>query len=264
MFEELIESIINGRNLHVPIPKNCNLSEETRTALFDALQSVKCKSIELQLDWNNIGDEGARALATSLQSPFCKLIGLYLSYNKVGCEGAKEFSIALQNPNCKLTWFFFDSNDIGDDGVNALTEAIQNLNCKLTTLTLDHRGRNERAESIIHRFTSENEQFKNAPPVLRSVLRIAGFHQYSTEKYMAILRKENIQTEEALASMDPLSLRKIGFPLGDAIRLLKALRMLHQYELVAGPYPMPRQEVPEEIRAMQLYWSIQLQVLQQS
>lgn len=115
------------------------LYEEGAKILAEALtRRVDCPSLELDLQWCNIGDAGAVALADAIKANPQAVSDLNISHNKINETGAIALAQALTIKPNALRSLDLDGNYIGTIGIKALAEALQDPDQKLSRLLLGH------------------------------------------------------------------------------------------------------------------------------
>ncbi|XP_026118051.1 NACHT, LRR and PYD domains-containing protein 12-like [Carassius auratus] len=112
---------------------NCDLTEESCSALASVLSSDSSSLKELDLSINNLQDSGVMLLSDGLKDK-CKLEKLRLSNCSITEEGYKALASALRSNPSHLIELDLRGNDPGQSGVKQLSDLLQDPNCQLKTL----------------------------------------------------------------------------------------------------------------------------------
>ncbi|XP_037396988.1 NACHT, LRR and PYD domains-containing protein 12-like isoform X1 [Pygocentrus nattereri] len=112
---------------------NCNLTEETCSALLSALSFLSLRELNLS---NNklLQDSGVVLLSTALKKPHCKLETLKIHGCNITEKGCAALSSALSSSN--LRELDLNNNNLQDSGVKLLSAGLENPHCKLEILEL--------------------------------------------------------------------------------------------------------------------------------
>ncbi|XP_026106952.1 NACHT, LRR and PYD domains-containing protein 3-like [Carassius auratus] len=112
---------------------NCDLTEESCSALASVLSSDSSSLRDLDLSNNDLKDSGIKLLSDGLKEN-CNLKKLRLSNCSVTEEGYKALASALRSNPSHLIELDLTGNDPGQSGVKELSDLLQDPNCQLKTL----------------------------------------------------------------------------------------------------------------------------------
>uniref|UniRef100_A0A8C2CV57 Uncharacterized protein n=1 Tax=Cyprinus carpio TaxID=7962 RepID=A0A8C2CV57_CYPCA len=112
---------------------NCDLNEESCSALTSVLSSDSSSLRDLDLSNNNLQDSEVKLLFDGLKVN-CKLEKLSLSDCSVTEEGYKALASALRSNPSHLIELDLTGNDPEQSGVKELSDLLQDPSCKLKTL----------------------------------------------------------------------------------------------------------------------------------
>ncbi|KAM9481441.1 uncharacterized protein Hap1MRO34_009147 [Clarias gariepinus] len=115
---------------------NCNLTEESCSALAGALRLKSCSVRELELSNNSLRDSGVSQLSDGLKSPDCNLEILRLNTCDLEEESCSVLAEVLKSKNSHLRELELSNNSLRDSGVSQLSAGLKNKQCKLRTLRL--------------------------------------------------------------------------------------------------------------------------------
>ncbi|XP_051726851.1 uncharacterized protein LOC127500029 isoform X42 [Ctenopharyngodon idella] len=111
----------------------CDLTEESCSALASVLSSDSSYLKDLDLSNNNLQDSVVKLFSDGLKNN-CKLEKLRLSDCSITEEGYKALASALRSNPSHLIELDLTGNDPGQSGVKELNDLLQNQNCQLKTL----------------------------------------------------------------------------------------------------------------------------------
>ncbi|XDV28539.1 hypothetical protein PO909_031816 [Leuciscus waleckii] len=112
---------------------NCDLTEESCSALASVLSSDSSILKDLDLSNNNLQDSGVKLLSEGLKNN-CKLEKLRLSNCGITEEGYKALASALRSNPSHLIELDLRGNDPGQSGVKELSDLLQYQKSQLKTL----------------------------------------------------------------------------------------------------------------------------------
>ncbi|XDV28562.1 hypothetical protein PO909_031822 [Leuciscus waleckii] len=126
---------------------NCDLTEESCSALASVLSSDSSILKDLDLSNNNLQDSGVKLLSEGLKNN-CKLEKLRLSNCGITEEGYKALASALRSNPSHLIELDLTGNDPGQSGVKELSDLLQDEHCKLKTRFLKSAAAQEACECL--------------------------------------------------------------------------------------------------------------------
>ncbi|CAM4584323.1 unnamed protein product [Leuciscus chuanchicus] len=112
---------------------NCDLTEESCSALASVLSSDSSILKDLDLSNNNLQDSGVKLLSEGLKNN-CKLEKLRLANCGITEEGYKALASALRSNPSHLIELDLRGNDPGQSGVKELSDLLQDPDCQLKML----------------------------------------------------------------------------------------------------------------------------------
>ncbi|XP_057181109.1 NACHT, LRR and PYD domains-containing protein 5-like isoform X1 [Triplophysa rosa] len=120
---------------HLQILKfsNCDLTEESCSALASALSLDSSSLKDLDLSNNDLQDSGIERLSEGLKNN-CKLQILSVSECSIGEEGYKSLSSAVRSNPSHLIDLDLRGNDPGETGVKLIYQLLQDHKCSLKTV----------------------------------------------------------------------------------------------------------------------------------
>ncbi|XDV28538.1 hypothetical protein PO909_031816 [Leuciscus waleckii] len=126
---------------------NCDLTEESCSALASVLSSDSSILKDLDLSNNNLQDSGVKLLSEGLKNN-CKLEKLRLSNCGITEEGYKALASALRSNPSHLIELDLTGNDPGQSGGKELSDLLQDEHCKLKTRFLKSAAAQEACECL--------------------------------------------------------------------------------------------------------------------
>ncbi|KAI7790768.1 hypothetical protein IRJ41_000684 [Triplophysa rosa] len=112
---------------------NCDLTEESCSALASALSLDSSSLKELDLSNNDLQDSGIERLSEGLKNN-CKLQILSVSECSIGEEGYKSLCSAVRSNPSHLIDLDLRGNDPGETGVKLIYQLLQDHKCSLKTV----------------------------------------------------------------------------------------------------------------------------------
>ncbi|XDV23287.1 hypothetical protein PO909_027923 [Leuciscus waleckii] len=132
---------------------NCDLTEESCSALASVISSDSSSLKDLDLSNNNLQDSRVKLLSDGLKEN-CKLEKLRLSDCSITEEGYKALASALRSNPSHLIELDLTGNDPGQSGVKELNDLLQDTNCQLKLRFLGPAA--DEACQYVNRVTGKN------------------------------------------------------------------------------------------------------------
>ncbi|XDV23257.1 hypothetical protein PO909_027917, partial [Leuciscus waleckii] len=130
--KEICEGVKKSK-LKIMKLSNCDLTEESCSALASVLSSSSISLTDLDLSNNNLQDSGVNLLSDGLKENV-KVENLRLSDCSITEEGYKALASALRSNPSHLIELDLTGNDPGQSGVKELSDLQLDPNCQLKTL----------------------------------------------------------------------------------------------------------------------------------
>ncbi|XP_076148317.1 NACHT, LRR and PYD domains-containing protein 3-like isoform X2 [Alosa pseudoharengus] len=135
---KLFSSGIKSENckLEKLILRACNLTKDTCSDIFLAIQCPHSHLRAIDLGGNVLQDEGVQQLCTALLSQHCNIEELRLSDCSLTGSSCTYLSSVLESPHSKLRQLILDNNDLQNTGVEIFSCALKKPSSNLEKLGL--------------------------------------------------------------------------------------------------------------------------------
>ena len=102
MRPEILEKLVQSKNLHQVNLANLNITDDEIQEIFDKIREIKPQATEYDFDCNHITDKGAHILSQNLRD--CdQLSSLSIQFNGIDTDGAMDlFSLKQKFPNLQI------------------------------------------------------------------------------------------------------------------------------------------------------------------